>query len=219
MTTNEFTPFVWIDSHNHSLIKEILNPNFNGDTELDSTLNQAEVHIHQAGEIIVNYPQGAFPLDVAKSAVDSTNALLKLYRKKYGIAIAKPVEQAFHAYFNMWYYSGNPLFPSDLYKKKFFQCEEKLFTAIRTGNVALSSFIQKPPKKRKKSSLGKGRQTAFMEHQREVFDAYLLDHPITSSVSAITRAHQCWLQHQKEWDKHAKDGSGYSDYKALTRSK
>lgn len=78
---------------------------------------------------------------------------------------------------------------------------------------------RKAAKPRKKLSLGKGRQTTFMEKQRDIFADYLLDHPVTPSVSILTRAHKCWLEHKKEWDKHAKDKTGYSDYKKLARSK
>ena len=86
-------------------------------------------------------------------------------------------------------------------------------------SVRKAAKQQKPPSPTPKKVLGKGRQTAFMKQQRKIFADFLLTHPSTSSVSAITRAHQCWLQHKKDWDKRAKDGTGYSDYKALARRK
>ena len=42
--------------------------------------------------------------------------------------------------------------------------------------------------------------------------------PITPSVSAISRAHQCWNEHRKEWDAAAKNGTGYSVYQSLARA-
>ena len=65
----------------------------------------------------------------------------------------------------------------------------------------------------------KGRQTEYMEKQRKAFLEYLKEHPETASVSRITRARECWAIHRKEWDAAAKNGIGYSDYKALSRAK
>lgn len=65
----------------------------------------------------------------------------------------------------------------------------------------------------------RGPQTAFMAKQRKVFLEYLRVHPETASVSRITRARECWAIHRKEWDAAAKNGIGYSDYKALSRAR
>ena len=65
----------------------------------------------------------------------------------------------------------------------------------------------------------KGRQTEYMERQRNAFLEYLKEHPETASVSRITRARECWAIHRREWNAAAKKGIGYSDYKALSRAK
>ncbi len=77
----------------------------------------------------------------------------------------------------------------------------------------------KPPRKKKRSpSCGKGPQSDFKRQQREVFLKFLERRPITPSVSAITRAHQCWNEHKKEWDAAAKKKIGYTDYKSIARA-
>ena len=65
----------------------------------------------------------------------------------------------------------------------------------------------------------RGRQTEYMSKQRKAFLEYLKEHPETASVSRITRARECWAIHRKEWNAAAKEGIGYSDYKALSRAK
>ena len=78
---------------------------------------------------------------------------------------------------------------------------------------------EKPKRTRKaKRSLGKGPQSDFKKQQRDTFARFLKRHPITPSVSAITRAHKCWLEHKAEWDAAANDGTGYSDHKKLART-
>ena len=75
-------------------------------------------------------------------------------------------------------------------------------------------------KERKKDSRtsGKGPQTEFKRQQRETFRKFLERKPITASVSKITRAHQCWLEHKPDWDAAAENGTGYSCNKTLARS-
>ena len=65
----------------------------------------------------------------------------------------------------------------------------------------------------------RGRQTEYMEKQRKVFLDYLKIHHETASNTRMTLARDCWAIHRKEWDAAAKKGSGYSDYKALSRAK
>ena len=61
----------------------------------------------------------------------------------------------------------------------------------------------------------KGRQTEYMEKQRKVFLDYLKIHHETASKTRMTVARDCWAIHRREWDAAAKNGVGYSSYKAL----
>ena len=72
--------------------------------------------------------------------------------------------------------------------------------------------------KPKKILCGKGKQTAFMKKQLEIFKTFLDKHPVCASYSLITRARQCWFEHKAEWDKAAKNKTGYASYKNLARA-
>ena len=208
-------PFALIDGQNLALIAQIDRPDFDGDHLLDPTTNHALCRIHAANEAIVSYPQGAFPRDFARDAVNSTNVLLEKCRGRYGVAIVKPMEQAFHRWFALWFYAGPPQHPPEIFRKRIFQQEQDLFDAICTANVKLATVTAK---KRGGNVRGKGPQSDFKRLQRETLMKYLERKPITPSVSAISRAHQCWNEHKKEWDAAAKNGTGYYDHKKLARS-
>ena len=83
-----------------------------------------------------------------------------------------------------------------------------------------SAAKKRAAKERKKDSRtsGKGPQTEFKRLQREIFAKFLERKPITASVSKITRAHQCWLEHAVEWDAAAKNKTGYASYKSLAQA-
>ena len=61
----------------------------------------------------------------------------------------------------------------------------------------------------------KGRQTEYMAKQRKVFLDFLKIHHETASKTRMTLARDCWAIHRREWDAAAKNGVGYSSYKAL----
>lgn len=68
----------------------------------------------------------------------------------------------------------------------------------------------------------KGTRTAYMERQLETFQTYILDgHPVGGRAPAATRAHQCWMQHDEEWNAHIHalgEEKGFADYKSLGRA-
>ena len=219
-------PFDLINAQNRALNAAIARPDFDGDHLLDPTTNQAILRLHAANEAIVGFPQGAFPLDFARDAVESTNALLAKCRERYGVAIVKPMEQAFSRWFSLWFYAGPPQHPPEIFRKRLFRQEQALFDAICTANVGIAalSAAELPRRKAKKTERrcggcrGKGPQTDFKRLQRKVFVKFLERKPVTPSVSAISRAHQCWNEHRKEWDAAAKNGTGYYDHKKLARA-
>jgi len=127
-------PFRRITAQNHRLLAAMEDADFDGFTKLDPTLNQAVTYIHQANEVIVAYPQGSFPLHLAFPMVYSTLHLLRACERRYGIAKVKAMQQAFHMMFRLWYYSGEPLHPANLFAKKLFRGEEKLIAAICEHN-------------------------------------------------------------------------------------
>ena len=90
------------------------------------------------------------------------------------------------------------------------------------SDAPLKVQIVKPEKPRSeakgKGEGGRGPQTPFKRTQRAAFAKFLERKPVTPSASAITRAHQCWNEHRKEWDAAAKNGTGYYDYKNLARA-
>ena len=64
----------------------------------------------------------------------------------------------------------------------------------------------------------RGRQTEYMEKQRKAFLDFLKIHPETASARRQTRALECWRLHRREWESAAKNGIGYSSYKALANA-
>ena len=157
-----FEPFRRMTRQNLDLICEIMCAKFDGDHKLDPTLNGANVLIHRASECIIGYKQGAFPIQEVTQFYITTLQLLELCRKRYGIAIVKPMEQAFCTYFSLWHYEGEPLHPPELFAKKLFEAEEKLVSAICTANVKIATLDVKPrttPKPRKGRRLGERDET------------------------------------------------------------
>lgn len=110
----------------------------------------------------------------------------------------------------------------DKFRNQWSQCCCKNSDAFYEATTALinarKKSTKKAPPKGKGKGNGKGPQTDFKRKQREIFVKFLERKPITPSVSIITRAHQCWLEHKAEWDAAAKDGTGYYDHKKLARA-
>ena len=74
------------------------------------------------------------------------------------------------------------------------------------------------PEKTKKTESAHPRQAPFMREQIRIFKDYLDKHPVCASYSLITRARQCWNEHKNEWDKAARNKTGYSSHKTLART-
>lgn len=90
------------------------------------------------------------------------------------------------------------------------------------SDAPLKVQIVKPEKPksaaRREGAGGKGPQTDYKRKQRAAFAKFLERKPVTLSASVITRAHQCWNEHKKEWDAAAKNRTGYYDHKNLARA-
>ena len=102
--------------------------------------------------------------------------------------------------------------------REWFSCHSLVGEAIRHIGNLCKRLVEKGKtrsNRRPTTSLGKGPQTAFMRDQRRAFAKFLERRPITPSVSAITRAHQCWNEHKTEWNEAAAKGDGYSSHKTL----
>ena len=103
------------------------------------------------------------------------------------------------------------------FRKQWNQCCYKNSDAFYERTTALVN-ARKIQKRKKTKINGKGPQSDFKHLQRETFATFLERKPITPSVSAITRAHQCWNEHKKEWDTAAKNGTGYTNHKSIART-
>lgn len=88
---------------------------------------------------------------------------------------------------------------------------------LKEGEKVLKVKVIKDDKPKKKSK-PHAKQTPFMLEQLKVFKAYLDKHPVCASYSIINRARQCWFEHKSEWDKAAKNKTGYSSYKNLAQA-
>ena len=56
------------------------------------------------------------------------------------------MEQAFNRWFGLWFYSGPPQHPAELFRKKLFQHEQDLIDAICTANVKVAEIENARPK-------------------------------------------------------------------------
>lgn len=86
---------------------------------------------------------------------------------------------------------------------------------LKNGEKIKKIMVVKPPKVVAKSKNGRGKHTSIMDEQLETFEEFLDANPVCKSYSKIDRARQCWSLHKQEWNKAAKDRTGYSSYKAL----
>ena len=87
--------------------------------------------------------------------------------------------------------------------------------AIQSKPIPIQIVKSRRPKKPHKIH---AQQTPFMLEQVRIFKTYLDRHPVCASYSIITRARQCWFEHKAEWDKAAKNKTGYSCYKTLAQA-
>ena len=87
--------------------------------------------------------------------------------------------------------------------------------AIRSKPTPVQIVKSRRPKMPRKAH---AKQTPFMLEQVRIFRTYLDKHPVCASYSIINRARQCWFEHKAEWDKAARNKTGYSCYKTLART-
>lgn len=88
---------------------------------------------------------------------------------------------------------------------------------LKDGEKVLKVEVVKPEKP-KKPHKAHAKQTPFMLEQGRIFKTYLDKHPVCASYSIINRARQCWFEHKAEWDKAARNKTGYASYKNLARA-
>lgn len=87
--------------------------------------------------------------------------------------------------------------------------------AIRSNPIPIQIVNSRRPKMPRKAH---ARQTPFMLEQVRIFKIYLDKHPVCASYSIINRARQCWNEHKTEWDKAAKNKTGYASHKNLAQA-
>ena len=79
--------------------------------------------------------------------------------------------------------------------------------AIRCRPIPIQIVKSKRAKMPRKAH---AKQTPFMLEQVRIFRTYLDKHPVCASYSIINRARQCWFEHKAEWDKAARNKTGYA---------
>ena len=107
--------------------------------------NGAQPLLHLASEIIASYPQGAFSRPEADRYVETTLLLLKAISRRYGRNIAKPMQLAFMANFNLWHKVAAKTHPAEKYVKAIFDSGQTLFDAICNSNFLISTLKENSP--------------------------------------------------------------------------
>ena len=212
-------PFRGMAEHNERLLEEISKPGFDGSTALDPTLNGAQPLLHLAAEIIASYPQGAFSRPEADRYVETTLLLLKAISRRYGRNIAKPMQLAFMANFNLWHNVAAKTHPAEKYVKAIFDSDQTLFDAICNSNFLISTLKENAPgdkgKRRnpRKGSGLKGRRTKAMANWLDRFEEYVkTGNPIDEKYKEKTvgaRANQFWNNNRQSLEA-AKNAEGES---------
>ena len=204
------------------LLKAIALPDFVGSVQLDSTRNNAIYLITNFFDILMYIPHGMVRTKDADELVKLNDQLLDAIQLRYGcreeVAICR---QAFGKSKAVWRIR-NPYrqISPDAYRLKLEQCRDDIFAALNALNVRiyqLEALQLASPRKRGRRRR-RGPKTEFMSRQLAVFTAFVERHPVTPSVKAGTRARQCWIAHQADWDRAAENGTGYSRPSALARA-
>lgn len=210
-----------IARQNRELIAGLDEDDFDPGVRLDNTKNNAAYRLTDFFEILKSFPYGNTPRDVTDDVITTTDELLDKIRQRYGDAppvLDKIIRagQAFRSSKRIWRIT-NPVRPltQDEYEHQLDQTLCTILCALDDLNLELCRL---PLKRDRKKSSTHTKRTPFMLEQIRIFKAYLDKRPVCASYSLITRARQCWREHKAEWDKAARNKSGYACYKTLSRT-
>ena len=96
-----------IHADNLHLLARLDADDCNPGIELDCTLNGAQEHIFDFFEALAAYRHGEVPWRGVSFMIDSTNALVRTLERRYGMASAHAVGQAFRASKVWWCVDGS----------------------------------------------------------------------------------------------------------------
>ncbi len=114
--------------------------------ELDCTLNGAQEHIFAFFEALAAYRHGEVPWRGVSFMIDSTDELVRTLERRYGMASAHAVGQAFRASKVWWCVDGAaPRLPHKAYLKHLVSASEAIYAALNTLNCELFVRTAAPP--------------------------------------------------------------------------
>lgn len=218
-----------IVQQNVHLITRLDDSDFDPGIELDNTRNGSGYLLTDFFDILKRFPYGCVPCELTDEVVATTDELLDKIRRRYGACmnILKALVtagQAFRASKRIWRIR-NPIevIDQEIYKSRLDVALDRILNALDDLDFELmmNSLQPRPAPTQKRTrghGLGKGPQSPFRKAQREAFDKFLERHPITPSVTVLQLAKRCWIEHKAAWDAAAADGTGYANYKTLSRA-
>lgn len=221
-----------IADQNLKLLARMQLPEFDPSLELDCTRNNAIYRIYDFFGALKRFQHGKAPTWVTDRMVRTTDELIDAIKRRY---LGKEVQdlanragQAFRKSKGVWRIA-NPqtAMSEEAYGKRLDECADEIINAICDLNIGICRFVisaelsKVKPSKRAKPTKNPGtEQTAMMKRQLREFAKFLERKPILPSCSVYVRAHQCWLEHMKDWERAAKAATnrGYANYKNLARA-
>lgn len=148
-------PFDQIAAQNREFIAGLDDPTFDRGTRMDATRNNATIYLQDATEFVCIYPQGSFPVHLAKEMVETSLELLKRLSKDYPPAVIKPLEHAYNRYFGCWFGPNIQRVPKELFAKHLFDSLHNMLKAIDDFNVYVA--VNPPRVESETSKRGRGR--------------------------------------------------------------
>lgn len=196
--------------------------------------NAVCARIQSINNYFAKYEHGETPLlPIIAYASKSTRTLITKLDEFHFHKSISDLDHYVKEYFCLVAYQGEPMMNRDEFANKLNElsnafissmteyardlCEwtHKCEADLKHGEKTIKVEIVKPSKPKKTNSRGHGKHTSFMEKQIIEFKKYLDKKPICASYSNIARARECWNLHKTEWEKAAKSGIGYANYKIL----
>ena len=184
------------------------------------------------------YEPGHAPVQNYEAAFGTTRVLILLLKKCADYFGRRPEEQQLSRSLNALYDAQRFLqdvastepskqISREEYDAKIDALCEKLVNSFMENTLLFETLLERRALAVRncgirKGTGRKGTRTSFMERQLETLQTFVLDgHPVTSRFRPATRAHQCWMQHRDEWDKHihaSGEEKGFSCPKSLARA-
>ena len=135
-----------IHADNLHLLARLDADDCNPGIELDCTLNGAQEHIFAFFEALAAYRHGEVPWRSVSFMIDSTDALVRTLERRYGMASAHAVGQAFRASKVGWCVDEPmPRLSRKAYLKHLVAAREAIYAALNTLNCELFLHTSAPP--------------------------------------------------------------------------